>query len=89
MVNNANCLTKVARLMKKKSNVAKNGMALNTKRKGDIEGMLMFKNRDSKFVLKDVLFAKDLRYNLLSIGEMQEAGLENTFKNQTASVSYN
>lgn len=89
MVNNEKWLSNVKDVKNKKINIAKNGMRLNTKEKGNIEGMLTFNNRQRKCVLQDVLLVKDLRYNVLSIGKMEEAGLEVTFKNQTTSICYN
>lgn len=88
MVNSASCFAKLTGLFKKKIDIAKNGMTLDTERKGDIEGTISNNNKDTKCILKDVLYVKDLRYNLLSVGKMQESGLEIIFKNRAAYISY-
>lgn len=88
MVNNPKWLSNITGVKNKKIDVAKNGSSLSADQKGHIEGAVMFNNRKRKCVLRDVLFVKDLRYNLLSIGRMQEAGLEITFKNRKAIIRF-
>lgn len=88
MVNDETLLVNVKNIFEEKIRSAKRGVILSSNQCGDINGILVHKNKETKCVLQDVLFMKDLSCNLLSIGKMEKAGLEISFKNGAAYISY-
>ena len=66
--------------------VAKSGATMNSKQKGDISVKMFQKGRATKLLLRDVLLVEELKCNLLSIGKMEQAGMEIAFKNGAAYV---
>lgn len=88
MVNDSSLFDELIETRQVEIDVAKIGVTMNCNQKGDISAKLFCGSRATECLLKDVLLMEDLKCNLLSIGKMEQAGMEITFKNGAAYVSY-